>query len=55
MPSLAVLDYFIAIALLVSSIFNIIIGRKYADEEMARIKDAIEVIQLRALREKDRS
>jgi hypothetical protein len=55
MPSLALLEYFIAIALFIACLFNIYIDRKYKDEEMARIKDAIEAIQLRALREKDRS
>lgn len=55
MPQLAVLEYFIAIALFIACLFNVYIDRKYKDEEMARIKDAIEAIQLRALREKDRS
>ena len=55
MPALAVLEYFIAIALFIACLFNIYIDRKYKDEEMGRIKDAIEAIQLRALREKDRS
>jgi uncharacterized membrane protein len=55
MPALAILEYIIAVALFIASIFNIYIDRKYKDEEMARIKDAIEAIQLRSLREKDRS
>ena len=55
MPALAVLEYLIAIALFIACLFNIYIDRKYKDEEMGRIKDAIEAIQLRALREKDRS
>lgn len=44
MPSLAVLEYFAAIALVIASVFNIYIDRKYKDEEMGRIKDAIEAI-----------
>jgi uncharacterized membrane protein len=55
MPSLAILEYAITIALFIACLFNIYIDRKYKDEEMARIKDAIEAIQLRALREKDRN
>ena len=49
------LEIFVTIALFLACLFNIYIVRKYKDEEMARIKDAIEAIQLKALREKDRS
>jgi len=55
MPSIAMLEIFVTVALFLACLFNIYIDRKYKDEEMARIKDAIEAIQLKALREKDRS
>ena len=54
MPSIAMLEIFVTVALFLACLFNIYIDRKYKDEEMARIKDAIEAIQLKALRE-DRS
>jgi hypothetical protein len=55
MPSVAAFEIIVAIIILIATIFNIIISIKYKNEEMARIKDAIEAIQLKSLREKDRS
>ena len=51
LPQKAVMEVLIAIALFLAVGFNIFIDRKYKDEEMMRIKEAIEAIQLRALRE----
>ena len=38
------LEIFVTVALFLACLFNIYIDRKYKDEEMARIKDAIEAI-----------
>ena len=53
--SLAIFEIITCILFLVAIIFNVYVSYKYKEEEMNRIQEAIERIQLRTLREQNQS